>query len=127
MWGGEKQFQLIYHDITERKQAEAELQHSREQLRSLSAYLQYVSEEIKQPITPLQKRFAKSGFRDFNDREVFELFMSFCPYRTEMMPKLGERCLTEFKNIRELISVSPQELQQAGFAPECMFYIKLLR
>jgi len=116
----------IVRDITERKQAEEELKRSREELRSLSAYLQYVKEEVRKPLTPLQQRFAKAGFKDFDDREVFELFMTLCPYRAEMMPKLNERCLKAFKNIRELISASPHELQQVGLAPECIFYIKLL-
>jgi PAS domain S-box-containing protein len=45
LWNGERQFQVIYQDITERKQAEEELGTSRLQLRALAAHLQQIREE----------------------------------------------------------------------------------
>jgi PAS domain S-box-containing protein len=45
LWNGEKQFQVIYQDITEGKLAEQELRVSREQMRALASRLQAVREE----------------------------------------------------------------------------------
>ncbi len=45
LWNGEEQFQVVYQDITERKQAEEALQASREQMRALAGHLQEVREE----------------------------------------------------------------------------------
>ncbi|HEY5496770.1 MAG TPA: PAS domain-containing sensor histidine kinase, partial [Syntrophales bacterium] len=45
LWNGEEQFQVIYQDITERKQAEEALRVSREQMRALAGRLQAVREE----------------------------------------------------------------------------------
>jgi PAS domain S-box-containing protein len=45
LWNGEKQFQVIYQDITERELAEQELRVSREQMRALASRLQAVREE----------------------------------------------------------------------------------
>ena len=50
LWDGEKQFQVIYQDITERKQAEEELRASREQMRALAGRLQAVREEERTQI-----------------------------------------------------------------------------
>jgi len=79
---------------------------------------------LRGPLTPLQARFVKSGFEDFTDREVIELLMSLCPGGMDRRQK--ERSLKAFKNIRELLSASPQELQQAGLSPLFITYIRLL-
>ncbi|MBU2262261.1 MAG: PAS domain S-box protein [Proteobacteria bacterium] len=50
LWNGEEQFQVIYQDITDRKQAEEELRASREQMRALAGRLQAVREEERTQI-----------------------------------------------------------------------------
>jgi PAS domain S-box-containing protein len=50
VWNGEKQFQAIYQDITERKRVEEALQASREQMRDLAGRLQEVREEERTQI-----------------------------------------------------------------------------
>ncbi|PKN96586.1 MAG: hypothetical protein CVU43_19910, partial [Chloroflexi bacterium HGW-Chloroflexi-5] len=45
LWDGEKQFQVIYHDLTEHKQAEEKVKASRLQLRALYKRLQKIREE----------------------------------------------------------------------------------
>ncbi|MDP1991744.1 MAG: PAS domain S-box protein [Syntrophales bacterium] len=50
LWNGERQFQVIYNDITERKEAEEQLQASREQMRALAGRLQAVREEERTQI-----------------------------------------------------------------------------
>ena len=50
LWNGEKQFQIIYQDITKRKRAEEALRASREQLRALAGRLQAVREEERTQI-----------------------------------------------------------------------------
>ncbi|PIV06614.1 MAG: hypothetical protein COS57_02660 [Syntrophobacterales bacterium CG03_land_8_20_14_0_80_58_14] len=50
VWDGERQYQVIYNDITERKRAEEELLASREQMRALAGRLQAVREEERTQI-----------------------------------------------------------------------------
>jgi PAS domain S-box-containing protein len=45
LWDGERQFQVLYNDITDRKRAEEELSTSRLQLRTLATRLQQIREE----------------------------------------------------------------------------------
>jgi len=50
LWDGERQFQVVYQDITERKRAEKALWASGEQLRALAGRLQAVREEERTDI-----------------------------------------------------------------------------
>jgi len=50
LWDGEKQFQTIYQDISDRKRAEEALGASREQMRALAGRLQKVREEERTQI-----------------------------------------------------------------------------
>ena len=45
LWDGERQFQVLYNDITNRKKAEEELRTSRSRLRALATRLQQIREE----------------------------------------------------------------------------------
>ncbi|MFH1934041.1 MAG: PAS domain S-box protein [Pseudomonadota bacterium] len=45
LWDGERQFQVIYQDITDRKRAEEKLRASQQQLRALAERLQQIREE----------------------------------------------------------------------------------
>ena len=76
-------------------------------------------------LTSLQERFVGSGFKDFNDREVLELFLSLC-LPTKGTQRLLKLCLTEFKNIGEFLATSPAELKQLGIPPHAIIRIKLL-
>jgi DNA repair protein RadC len=101
---------LVFTRSSERKQAEGS---------------QEVSLPVlKGPLTPLQQRFASSGFEGFSDCEGFELLMSICPRGRQR--EMTKQCCEAFKNIRELLSASPHELEEAGLAPESMIYLKLL-
>lgn len=75
--------------------------------------------------TPLQEKFVKSGLKGFNDREAFELLISLCPCVEQR--EVPRKCIRVFENIRQLLSASPKELQQAGLNRQCVFYIKFLR
>jgi len=79
----------------------------------------------QRPLTLLQERFVRSGLEGLNNREVVELLLGVCPWGKG--EELTKRCLQAFKNIRELMSASPLELQQAGFDGRCLFCIKLMR
>jgi PAS domain S-box-containing protein len=50
-WNGERQFQVIYNDITDRKEAEEALRTSREQMRALAGRLQAVREEERTKVS----------------------------------------------------------------------------
>lgn len=77
-------------------------------------------------LTLLEERFSKSGFEDFNDPEILELFLSLClPQRGSR--KLTKQCLTEFKDIGEFLAASHQELERLGVPRSSMVCIKLLR
>jgi len=76
-------------------------------------------------MTPLQKRFVKSGLEDLDDREAIKLLMSIC--NCGRQKAVTKQCFKAFANIREVLSASQEELEQAGFAPQCIFYLKLLR
>jgi PAS domain S-box-containing protein len=50
LWDGERQFQVLYNDITKRKQAEEEIKASYQQLRALAGRLQSSREEQRKEI-----------------------------------------------------------------------------
>jgi DNA repair protein RadC len=77
------------------------------------------------PLTPLQEKFVKSGLENFDDREAIELLMSIC--NCGRQKAVTKQCFKAFVNIREVLSASQEELEQAGFAPQCILYLKLLR
>jgi len=78
-----------------------------------------------QILTPLQERFVKSGFQGFTDQETIELLLSLVLPLRECR-KLAKECVEQFKNLRGFLTASPQELEQAGLTPPCMFCVKLL-
>lgn len=73
----------------------------------------------------LRERFIRSGFEGFSDQEVIELLLSLALSSRECK-RLSKECIKAFKDIRGLLSASPQELEQVGFTSSCMFCIKLL-
>ena len=80
----------------------------------------------ERPLTPLQERFIRSGFKDFNDQEIIELFLSLALSCRECQ-RLAKECLAKFKDFSGFLAASPQELEQVGVTPHFMFCIKLLR
>ena len=96
-------FAVDWRDITERKQVE----------------------ENRRRLTLLQGRFLKSGFEGFDEQGIVELFLSLALSHPECQ-KLAKKCLAKFKDFSGFLAASPQELEQIGIAPRCMFYIKLL-
>lgn len=76
-------------------------------------------------LTPLQKRFTKSGFEGFGDGECIELLLSLCLSPRDCK-KLAKECVERFGNLRRFVSASSDELQQTGIPPPCIYCIKLL-
>lgn len=80
----------------------------------------------ERPLRHLQERFVRSGFDGFSDQQIIELLLNLVlPYREAR--KLSKECLKDFKDLNGFLTASPQELEQVGITPNCMFYIKLLR
>ncbi len=79
----------------------------------------------ERPLCPLQERFIRSGFEGFDDQGIVELFLSLALSHPECQ-KLAKKCLARFKDFSGFLAASPQELEQVGVAPRCMFCIKLL-
>ncbi len=78
------------------------------------------------PLTLLQERFIRSGLEGLDDRQIVELLL-LCPDLPHReCKKLAKECIERLKNLRGLLAASPQELEQAGLSPSCMFCIKLL-
>ena len=76
-------------------------------------------------MTPVQQRFTNSGLEGLSYQEIVELLLSLVlPHRE--CRRQTKKFVEHFKNLRGLLTASPQELQQAGIAPACVFYIKLL-
>ncbi|GAI45064.1 unnamed protein product, partial [marine sediment metagenome] len=78
----------------------------------------------KNPLTPLQKRFIRSGFESLDDQETIELLLSLCHPRK--CRQLAKACIEQFHGLREFLSASTQELQRAGLSPSCIFSVRLL-
>ena len=76
------------------------------------------------PLTLLQKRFIREGFRDLNESAGVRLIFNLCRYRPECDKNI-KNCVKQFKSVRTLLSASDQELQQLGVCPRGMFTIKL--
>ena len=77
-------------------------------------------------LTPLQERFIRSSFEGLNDEEGIELLLS------QIMPgkdckRLANEYIERFINLRGFLAASPQELEEVGFSPSSVFYLKLLR
>ncbi len=79
----------------------------------------------QRPLTSLQERFVKLGLESLSDQEIIELLLSqSLPYRD--CRKLAKECIGQFRNLRGLLTASPEELQQVGITPKGIFTIKLL-
>ena len=78
------------------------------------------------PITPLQRRFIREGFRDLGESTCIRLIFNLCRYRLECERNI-KKCVKQFKTVRALLSASDQELQQFGVCPRGLFTIKLFR
>jgi len=80
----------------------------------------------QEPLTPLQERFLRSGIEGFSDQEIIELFLSLIlPHRE--CQRWAKECIEHFKNLRGLLSASPQELRLAELPLSCIYKLKLLR
>jgi len=76
------------------------------------------------PLTPLQKRFIRSGFESFDDQETIELLLSLCHPRK--CQQLAKACVEQFDGLRGFLSASSLELQRAGLSPSCILSVRLL-
>ena len=83
------------------------------------------SPKCRRPLTPLQERFVKLGFKSLSDQESIELLLSLCVPQQEYK-RLAKECIGQFRNLRGLLTASPEELQQVGITPKGIFTIKLL-
>ncbi len=78
------------------------------------------------PITPLQKKFIRGGFKDLGESAGVRLIFNLCRYRPECDKDI-KKCVKQFKTVRALLSASDQELQRSGLCPRGLFTIKLFR
>jgi len=76
-------------------------------------------------LTPLQKRFIRTGFEGFSDEEYIGLLLSLFLSPRECK-KLTKECIERFGNLRRFVSASLEELQQTGIPPPCIYCIRLL-
>jgi len=78
----------------------------------------------RNPLTPLQARFIRSGFESLDDQETIELLLSLChPRKCRQMAKA---CVEQFDGLRGFLSASSLELQRAGLSPSCILSVRLL-
>jgi DNA repair protein RadC len=106
------EFFVYIRDITEQKRAE---EHQMIPFRKTSAGT----------LTRLQTRFIEESFEKFEDQEIIELLLSLV-LTARKAKKLAKASLERFENLRGFLAAPPQELQQIGIDPACMFCIKLL-
>ena len=104
LWNGETQFQVLYHDITERKQTEQKLRESEEKYRSLFenmlngfAYCKMLVDEENKPVDfiylDVNDAFEKlTGLRkeDVIGKRVTEAIPSIKDLNSEIIPIYGE-------------------------------------
>jgi DNA repair protein RadC len=76
-------------------------------------------------LAQLQQRFIRSGFEGFEDKDIIELLLSLA-LPVQKAKQLAKACMEQFKNLRDFLAAPPEELQQTGITPACMFCIKLL-
>jgi len=77
-------------------------------------------------MTLLQERFISAGFEGLDEEGIIELLLSLSlPSRRAR--KLAKECIERFKSLAGFLAASPQELQQLGMTPQCIFCIELLR
>ena len=77
------------------------------------------------PLTSLQEGFVRSGFEGLEDQEIIELLLSL-GLSSRKSKRLADECIERFKNLREFMAASSQELQRVGLSPHCVFCVKLL-
>jgi len=109
---GKGQFFVFIHDLTA-------LKHAMESQTVLSRV------KSERHLTALQERFVREGFKELEDREIIELLLSLV-LPVQKAKQLAKACMEQFKNLRDFLAASPEELQQTGITPACMFCIKLL-
>ena len=85
----------------------------------------FTSSVRQMSLTPLQKRFIKSGFEGFDDQQYIELLLSLVLPHRQCTQKAKE-CIERFGNLRRFLSASTEELRQLGISLPCVFCIKLL-
>jgi len=78
------------------------------------------------PLTSLQERFLKFGLESLEDREIIELLLSLSLSSRKCRQEARE-CLEQFKNLRGLLTASPEELEQAGISQHGILCIELMR
>jgi DNA repair protein RadC len=77
-------------------------------------------------LASLQKRFVRLGFEAVEEEDEIRLVFSLCRYRPECDEEI-ERCIKNFKDLRELLSASEGKLQRMGICPRGVFIVRLLR
>ena len=83
------------------------------------------SKVLQNPLTPLQKRFIRSGFESLDDQETIELLLNLVlpPRECE---RIAKKCIERFHGLRGFLSASAQELQRVGLSPSCILSVRLL-
>ncbi len=108
--------QVLQRDITERSQAGDNLGKTSDEDRS----------KEQDRLASLQKRFVRLGFDALEEEDEIRLVFSLCRYHPECDEEI-EKCIKNFKDLRELLSASEEKLQRIGICPRGVFAIRLLR
>ena len=80
----------------------------------------------KRHLTPLEERFIKSGLDGLDDREIIESLLNLCYPRGEHK-ELAATCIERFRNLREFLTATPQELTQVGLNSRAIAHIIFVR